>query len=79
MDLSRCANPEVHAHSKTKRGISRHPASVLASESALGLLPSIALSSAQVGPHSNLEPKVAVILKLHLFVSDRDVRHGAAA
>jgi hypothetical protein len=33
--------------SKTKRGISRHPASVLAPESALGSLPSVALSSAQ--------------------------------
>jgi hypothetical protein len=35
--------------SKTKRGISRHPASVLAPESALGSLPSVALSSAQAG------------------------------
>src|SRR5215470_12093585 len=33
--------------SKTKRGIFRHPASVLAPESALGSLPSVALSSAQ--------------------------------
>jgi hypothetical protein len=32
---------------KTKRGILRHPASVLAPESALGSLPSVALSSAQ--------------------------------
>jgi hypothetical protein len=35
-----------------QRGILRYPASVLAPESALGLLPSIALSSAQVGAHS---------------------------
>src|SRR5215471_17365967 len=34
--------------SKAKRGIFRHPASVLAPESALGSLPSVALSSAQV-------------------------------
>jgi hypothetical protein len=34
---------------QTKRGILRHPASVLAPESALGSLPSVALSSAQVG------------------------------
>jgi hypothetical protein len=33
--------------SKTKRGTFRHPASVLAPESALGSLPSVALSSAQ--------------------------------
>jgi hypothetical protein len=33
--------------SKTKRGISRYPASVLAPESALGLFPNVALSSAQ--------------------------------
>ena len=33
--------------SKTKRGILRYPASVLAPESALGSLPSVALSSAQ--------------------------------
>ena len=33
--------------SKTKRSISRYPASVLAPESALGSLPSVALSSAQ--------------------------------
>jgi hypothetical protein len=33
--------------SKTKRGIFRHPASVLAPEPALGSLPSVALSSAQ--------------------------------
>jgi len=32
---------------KNKRGIFRHPASVLAPESALGSLPSVALSSAQ--------------------------------
>src|SRR5712691_9538367 len=34
---------------QTKRGILRHPASVLAPESALGSLPSVALSSAQAG------------------------------
>lgn len=34
--------------SNTKRDIFRHPASVLAPESALGSLPSVALSSAQV-------------------------------
>jgi hypothetical protein len=34
---------------QTKRGIFRHPASVLAPESALGSLPSVALSSAQAG------------------------------
>ena len=34
---------------QTKRGIVRHPASVLAPESALGSLPSVALPSAQVG------------------------------
>ena len=32
---------------QTKRGIFRHPASVLAPESALGSLPSVALSPAQ--------------------------------
>ena len=36
--------------SKTKRGICRYPASVLAPESALGSLPSVALSSAQADP-----------------------------
>jgi hypothetical protein len=34
---------------QTKRGILRRPASVLAPESALGSLPSVALSSAQAG------------------------------
>src|SRR5437867_12832212 len=34
---------------QTKRGILRHPASVLAPGSALGSLPSVALSSAQAG------------------------------
>jgi hypothetical protein len=34
----------------TQRGILRHPASVLAPGSALGSLPSVALSSAQVAP-----------------------------
>src|SRR5205823_4689310 len=40
---------------QTQRGILRHPASVLAPEPALGSLPSVALSSAQVGPDSNRE------------------------
>jgi hypothetical protein len=39
--------------SKAKRGIFRHPASVLAPESALGSLPTVALSSAQADSHSN--------------------------
>ena len=48
--------------SNTKRGISRHPASVLAPESALASLPSVALSSAQVDSHSNQESKTFVAL-----------------
>ena len=40
--------PKLSAY-KTNRGILRHPASVLAPESALGSLPSVALSSAQAG------------------------------
>jgi hypothetical protein len=61
MDLSLCANPEViRPPQKTQRGISRYPASVLAPGSALGLLPSIALSSVQAGriviaPHELIE------------------------
>jgi hypothetical protein len=51
MDLSLCANPEVLWPAQhTKRGITSCPASVLAPGSALRLLPSIALSSAQAGP-----------------------------
>ena len=49
MDLSLCANPEAASSLETKRGIIRHPASVLAPGSALGLLPSSALSSVQLG------------------------------
>jgi hypothetical protein len=40
--------------SETKRGIVRYPASVLAPGSALGLLPSSALSSVQVDPHCSV-------------------------
>jgi hypothetical protein len=50
MDLSPAANPEA-LDSSNQRGIrAGHPASVLAPGSALGSLPSVALSSAQVGP-----------------------------
>src|SRR5262245_50164593 len=48
---------------QTKRGILRHPASVLAPESALGSLPSVALSSAQADrillEHKGLRWKIA--------------------
>src|SRR5437660_4836246 len=48
--------------SNTKRGISRHPASILAPESVLASLPSVALSSAQVDSHSNQESNTFVAL-----------------
>src|SRR5213593_490716 len=48
---------------QTKRGILRHPASVLAPGSALGALPSVALSSVQAGPiiveHEGMCRKIA--------------------
>jgi hypothetical protein len=47
MDLSLCANPEVLGSLQNQTGHPSIPASVLAPGSALGLLPSIALSSVQ--------------------------------
>jgi len=73
MDLSLCANTEVGWLLKTKRGIMRHPASVLAPGAALGLLPSTALSSVQVGPHCNRLPwliETVVDLNTHEGVED---------
>jgi len=49
MDLSLLCQSRSGFTSETKRGIVRYPASVLAPGPALGLLLSIALSSAQVG------------------------------
>jgi hypothetical protein len=51
MDLSLCANPEAVSSPKPNGASFGYPASVLAPGSALGLLPSSALSSVQVGPH----------------------------
>src|SRR2546422_5732785 len=53
---------------QTKRGILRYPASVLAPGSALGLLPSIALSSAQADPilaeHEGHAPEKSTMLRV---------------
>src|SRR5690349_21446834 len=51
VDLSLCANPEAVSSLKPHGASFDTPASVLAPGSALGLLPSSALSSVQVGPH----------------------------
>jgi hypothetical protein len=51
--------------SKTKRGIIfRHPAPVLAPESALGSRPRVALSSAQAGLILNSNPNVCCLITI---------------
>jgi hypothetical protein len=49
--IALCQSRSSSFISETKRGILRYPASALAPGSALGLLPSSALSSVQVDPH----------------------------